>query len=194
MSQELTGKQRRIYEFVEDYASQSGFCPTLREIGGRFRVSVGTAYEQANALVSKGFLVKDAKQRARPYSLARPKKKGIPLYGRVGAGSGIIAQEDLQAHLELGDVGAGADFILRIRGDSMQGAGMLEGDFVQVRRQTDASDGDIVVAVVGEDGVVKRLRKSPTRLESASPNYPDITEPFYLFGRVVGLFRRYARQ
>jgi len=107
----------------------------------------------------------------------------------------MIAQEDMEGNLNFKDFALGTDFLLRVRGDSMNGAGILEGDLVQVRRQPAAEDGDVVVAVVGEEGVVKRLRRrgGAYQLESANPRYPPITVDFHIVGKVVGLVRRYGK-
>lgn len=192
MHRTLTSKQQRIYEFIASSISDSGFCPSLREIGKRFRVSVGTAQEQTRALVEKGLLIRRGKGSARAFQLAEAQAKGIPVLGRVGAGGGVVAAGDLERQFTFDDLATGTDFFLRVRGDSMVQAGILEGDLVQVHKQDHASDGDVVVAVAGEEeGVVKRLRTrggSP-RLESANPKYTPILPPFKIVGTVVGLVR-----
>lgn len=190
--QGLTTKQRRILDFITSTIKDRRFCPTLREIGHRFNVSVGTARDQTQALVAKGFLEQSNKGRARAFTLVHS-EEGLPIVGRVGAGSGVIAQEDIEGHLTLGALAGKTDFLLRVKGDSMDAVGILEGDLVQVRKQTTASDGEIVVAVTEDEGVVKRLRKHADgpQLESANPKYPPIRREFNIVGRVVGLVRRY---
>jgi repressor LexA len=193
MPSQPTPKQKLILDFVVECFQDHGFHPTLREIGRRFNVSVGTAQDQVQALESKGYIKRQAGL-ARGFSLtgAVPGLQ-IPILGRVGAGAGILAMEDIEGHLGFKDFVLGTDFLLRVKGDSMTGAGILEGDLVQVRRQPTAADGDVVVALVEEEGVVKRLRRigKAYQLESANPRYQPITMAFQVIGKVLGLVRRY---
>jgi repressor LexA len=191
MAIELTRKQKQIHDFIAKAFQDRGLYPTLREIGSRFGVSVGTIQDQVEALVTKGFLKRE-KHRARSFILS---VKQIPILGRVGAGGGMIAQEDIEGHLGFRDFSLGTDFLLRVKGDSMIGANIVDGDLVQVRRQPNAEDGDLVVAVVGEEGVVKRLKRRGRsyQLESANPKYLPITVDFQVVGKVVGLVRRYGK-
>ena len=193
MKIELTPKQQRIYDFIALSIESQGFCPTMREIGKHCKISVGTVHDQTQALLAKGALKIRIKGSARAFSLALPRESGVPLVGRVGAGSGVIAQEDMETRLNLGDIAVKTDFLLRVKGDSMDAAGILEGDLVQVHQQQSADDGDIVVAVIGDEGVVKRFRNSSRtpRLESANKKYASITNEFTVVGKVVGLIRRY---
>ncbi|MBI5240215.1 MAG: repressor LexA [Elusimicrobia bacterium] len=195
MSSQPTPKQQRILDFIADRFQDSGLFPTLREIGRRFDVSVGTAQDQVQALEAKGFLKRQAGL-ARGFSLAADLAGlRIPILGRVSAGAGVLAMDHIEAHYGFKDFALGTDFLLRVKGDSMVEDGILEGDLVQVRRQPTAADGDIVVALVDEEGVVKRLRKNGRayELESANPRYPPITRAFQVIGLVVGLVRRYNR-
>lgn len=192
MQKALTAKQQHIYDFIEASITEKGFCPSLREIGQKLGKSVGTVQEQTKALVTKGLLLRRGKG-ARAFQLAQPRDEGLPVIGRVGAGGGVIAHEDLEKTLTFQDIASKTNYLLRVRGDSMDRVGILEGDLVRVRKQTHADDGDLVVALVGEEGVVKRLRKRPGHLalESANPKYPAITEEFKIIGAVVGLVRSY---
>ncbi|MCX5795400.1 MAG: transcriptional repressor LexA [Elusimicrobia bacterium] len=193
MTHEPTPKQKRILDFVVDCFQDHGFYPTLREIGRRFGVSVGTVQDQLQALEAKGCIKRQAGL-ARGFSLtgAVPGLQ-IPILGRVSAGTGVLAMDHIEAHYGFRDFALGTDFLLRVKGDSMEGDGILEGDLVQVRRQPTAVDGDVVVALVEEEGVVKRLRKTGRgyQLESANPRYPPITRAFQVIGLVIGLVRRY---
>lgn len=188
----LTPKQQHIYDFIESSIERRHICPTLREVGKYCRVSVGTANDQVRALMGKGLLRRGKKGAARALSLVKTAQRGVPVVGRVGAGTGVIAQDDLEGYVELGDLASNTDFLLRIKGDSMDAAGILPGDFVQVHKQKNADDGDLVVALVGEEGVVKRFRNTShtPRLESANKKYPPITEEFQVVGKVIGLIRR----
>lgn len=194
--QEPTQKQQEILQFIADHFQERGHYPTLREIGRRFGVSVGTVQDQVEALRAKGLLEREESM-ARGLSLTAQAVPGlrIPILGRVGAGTGVIAQQDVEGYFAFRDFTLGTDFLLKVRGDSMTGAGIMEGDLVQVRRQPTADDGDLVVALVGgEEGVVKRLKRSGKawRLESANPKYPPITTDFLIIGKVLGLVRRYG--
>lgn len=190
--QNLTPKQRHIYDFIENSIERRRICPTLREVGTYCRVSVGTVNDQVRALMNKGLLKRGKKGAARTLSLVKAPELGVPVVGRVGAGSGVIAQEDLEGYMELGDLAFKTDFLLRVKGDSMDAAGILPGDFVQVHKQKNVVDGDIIVALVGEEGVVKRFRNTThmPRLESANRKYPPITKEFQVVGKVIGLIRR----
>jgi repressor LexA len=193
MKTDLTSKQKLILDYVMSSFQERGLYPTLREIGRRFGVSVGTAQDQIAALHAKGFIKREPGM-ARGFTLPGPLPGlQIPILGRVGAGSGVLAQEDIEGYFGFKDFTLGADFLLRVKGDSMVGAGILEGDLVQVRRQPVADDGDVVVALVEDEGVVKRLRKCGRayQLESANPRYSPITIAFQIIGKVMGLVRRY---
>lgn len=192
MSSEVTPLQRRILDVIKESVEEKGFPPSIREIGRRLRItSPSSVAYHLRALESAG-LIKRAGSISRGMTLAEP-PNSLPILGRVAAGAGTIAEEDVEGHVSLDrDARRGADFLLRVKGDSMVGAGILEGDLVQVRRQQAADEGDIVVAVVGEEGVVKRLRRRPSpALESENPAYAPITEAFSVIGKVVGLLRRY---
>lgn len=191
MQRPATPKQQQIYDFIATTIRKRGFCPSLREVGDRFCLTVGTVQDQTNALVAKGLLGRRGKGAARAFFLPQMQEESLPVLGRVGAGGGVIAQEDIEGHLTFRDIASKTNYLLRVKGDSMDAAGILEGDFVRVRKQSHANDGDLVVALVDEEGVVKRLRKQPGRLalESANPKYSPITEEFEVVGTVVGLVR-----
>lgn len=193
MEASVTPVQRKILDFVLDSIDRNGVAPTVREIGHRVGVEAtsSVAYH-LDVLRSKGLLKKlDGLSRG----LVPAERPGLPILGRVAAGSGVLAQEDIEGHFTFKDFVYGADYLLKVKGDSMEGAGIFEGDLVQVRRQPAANDGDIVVAVVGgEEGVVKRLRRSGRAyvLESANPRYRPIERDFQIVGVVLGLVRRYG--
>lgn len=121
--------------------------------------------------------------------------EGLPIVGRVSAGPGVVATQDVEGQFSFKGFTYGEDYLLRVKGDSMIEAGIVEGDLVQVRRQPYADDGDIVVAIVGgEDGVVKRLFRDGRGiiLESANPGYRPIFHDFQVVGKVLALVRRYS--
>ncbi|MBI5629887.1 MAG: repressor LexA [Elusimicrobia bacterium] len=190
----LTKKQKEIYDFILVRAAQGEPHPTFREIGRHFGLAVGTVQDHISALKAKGALKRQAARMARAISVTEGASGvEIPILGRVGAGPGMIAQDHVEGHFNFRSFTLGTDFLLRVKGDSMVEAGIMEGDLVQVRRQPTAEDGDIVVALVGEEGVVKRLRRSGRayHLESANPHYAPITTSFQVIGKVLGLVRRY---
>jgi repressor LexA len=195
MSTQPTPKQRRILDFIAGSVHDRGLAPTLREIGRRFGVSVGTAQDQVLALESKGLLKRRAGLARSFQPVDDSSGLTIPVLGRVSAGTGVLAMDHIEAHYGFRDFALGTDFLLRVKGDSMEGDGILEGDLVQVRRQPTATDGEIVVAMVEDEGVVKRLRRVGTayQLESSNPRYPPIIRAFQVVGKVVGLVRRYNR-
>ncbi|MBI4424512.1 MAG: repressor LexA [Elusimicrobia bacterium] len=188
-----TALQRRILDFIAQSMEERGLPPTLREIGSHCGVSsTGSVSYHLRTLERQGLLKLQA--RSSRGALPRESPFKLPIVGRVGAGGSVIAQEDVEGELAVGkDVARGADFLLRVRGESMTEAGILEGDLVQVRRQREAQDGEVVVALIDESAVVKRLRRRPGGwlLESAHAGYRPIEAPFQVVGKVVGLLRRY---
>ena len=192
--------RERIYRFVRDRLL-GGFPPTVREVKEAFGFrSVQTAREHLEALVTEGRLAKEA-GKARGYRLggdSRPTRL-IPLLGRVPAGPLNIATEDLEGYLPIQGHRSGDDlFGLRVRGESMTGAGILPGDIVVVRRQPAADSGDIVVALIGGEATVKRLRIRRNRVElhpenpAFEPIIPDPSE-LTLLGKVIEV-RRYLER
>lgn len=191
-NQPLTPRQTEVLKAVERHIEENGFPPSQRELAAGLGISASRAIEKHLAVLErKGYLRRG--KGARALSLPDTPGQSVPILGRVGAGSGILAQETIEGHVRFKDFLLGTDFLLRVKGDSMIDEGIMEGDLVQVRRQPLAEDGDIVVALVGEEGVVKRLRRTGRgyQLESANPKYSPITLDFQLIGKVVGLVRKY---
>lgn len=192
--------RERVFAFVQGRLLQ-GEPPTVREVQRAMGFSaVQTAREHLEALVKDGRLEKEA-GRSRGYRLARRRGRDlqavpVPLLGHVQAGVLTTAIEDpegwlaVQSHLSAEDL-----FALRVRGESMRDAGILPGDVVVVRRQATASSGDIVVALVGDEATVKRLRVSPGRVEllpenpSFSPLVFEEGADVDILGRVVEVRR-----
>lgn len=191
---EPTSLQRRILDYIAECVEDRGLPPTLREIGAKCGISsTGSVSYHLRLLESRGLLKRHERSSRSTLPLESPFR--LPIIGRVGAGSAVIAQEDVEGELAVGkDIARGADFLLRVRGESMRDAGIYEGDLVQVRKQDDGREGELVVALVGETGFVKKLRRRPGggwQLESAHPDFAPITEEFRVIGKVVGLLRRY---
>ncbi len=198
---DLTKRQKEIYDFIRKYAAKYGYPPTVREIGKAVGLhSSSTVHAHLANLEKIGLLRRDpTKPRAIEVLVDKAKKAisrpGLPLVGQVAAGEPILAEENIEEYLEVPDVigGESGDYILRVRGDSRIGAGILEDDFVVVRPATVADDGEIVVAMIGDEATVKSFyRKSDSvRLEPANEAYEPIrTNDVHLLGRVVGVFRK----
>jgi repressor LexA len=199
---DLTKRQREIFDYIGTYLSKHGYPPTVREIGKAVGLhSSSTVHAHLAKLESLGVVKRDpSKPRALEVLVQRAKKavrpSGLPLVGQVAAGSPILAEENIEDYLEVPDVvgGEDGDYILRVRGDSMKDAGILEGDFVVVRPTERARDGEIVVALVGDDeATVKRFfrEKDQVRLQPENKSMKPIrSRDVRLMGRVVGVFRR----
>lgn len=202
MTQGLTEKQRQILEFIVERMAERGAPPTMREIADRFGfASPASVKGHLDALEKKGFIQR-REWTARGIELVKERveklfweREGIPLVGRVAAGQPILAEENIEDVLKLEglfptDQGL---FALRVQGDSMIEAGILEGDVLVVRPQPTADVGDIVVAILGEEGTVKRFGRAGDhiRLEPANRNYlPIVTREARIAGVVVGVIRR----
>ncbi|MBM3318502.1 MAG: repressor LexA, partial [Candidatus Eisenbacteria bacterium] len=126
--------------------------------------------------------------------------RGVPILGRVAAGGPLLAAENIEGHFDAGRLARlGGDFALRIQGESMRGAGILPGDIVLVRSDPEPGDGEIVVALIGDEATVKRFRREPGRvvLQPENPDYAPLvldesSPPLRILGRVVGVYRELA--
>jgi len=197
---DLTKRQSEIFDFIGKYAARYGYPPTVREIGKAVGLhSSSTVHAHLANLEKIGLLRRDpTKPRAIEVLVDKAKKAirplGLPLVGQVAAGQPILAEENIEDYLEVPEVIGGemGDYILRVKGDSMIGAGILENDFVVVRPVKDATDGEIVVAMIDDEATVKSFykEKDVVRLEPANQAYEPIrTRDAQLLGRVVGVFR-----
>jgi repressor LexA len=204
---ELTARQRQILDFIRADIHRRGFPPSVREIGEAVGLSSSsTVHSHLAALESKGLIRRDpSKPRALEVLDYRDTERAVdydnvqavPLVGQVAAGSPILAAENIEATLPLPTSFAGeGTFVLRVKGESMVGAGILDGDFVVVRQQPTASNGDIVVAMIDEEATVKRFFRESDRVRlqpenpAMDPIYADEHVDFAILGKVVALFRR----
>jgi repressor LexA len=198
---DLTKRQKEIFDFIGKYAAKYGYPPTVREIGKAVGLhSSSTVHAHLANLEKIGLLRRDpTKPRAIELLVDKAKKAirspGLPLVGEVAAGEPVVAEERIEEYLDVPEVigGETGDYILRVKGDSMKDAGILEGDYVIVRPTQVAGDGEIVVALIEEEATVKRFykEKEQVRLEPANKAYKPIrTGDAHLLGRVVGMFRR----
>ena len=202
MDLKLTKRQQEIFEFIKRYSAEHGYPPTVRDIGQAIGLtSSSTVHAHLANLERLGVLRRDpTKPRAMEVLVDRAKKivspPGLPLVGRVAAGSPILAEENIEEYHQVPSVLGGdeADFMLRVKGDSMKDAGILDGDYVVVQKRNTARNGEIVVAIVGEDeATVKRFYKERDhiRLEPENDDFePIVSREVKVEGRVVGVFRR----
>ena len=202
MDLDLTKRQKEIFDFIRRYAAKTGYPPTVREIGKAVGLhSSSTVHAHLANLEKIGLLRRDpSKPRAIELLFDKAKKtirpaSGLPLVGQVAAGEPLLAEENIEEYLEIPDVigGEDGDYILQVRGESMRDAGILEGDYVVVRPSDDAADGEIVVALIGEEATVKRIFRESDHIRLQPENKamkPIRTTEARVLGRVVGVFRK----
>ena len=197
---DLTKRQKEIFDYIRKYAAKTGYPPTVREIGKAVGLtSSSTVHAHLANLEKIGLLRRDpTKPRAIELLVEKTKQKlagrGLPVVGEVAAGEPLLAEENIEEYLELPDMigGEEGDYILRVKGDSMKDAGILAGDYVVVKQTDDASNGEIVVALLEHEATVKRFfrEKDQIRLQPENPAYKPIrTREATLLGKVVGVFR-----
>jgi repressor LexA len=197
----LTKRQQEIFEFIKRYGSEHGYPPTVRDIGKAIGLTSSSTVHAHLANLEKIGLVRRDPTKPRALELLVDKAKevvspsGLPLVGQVAAGQPVLADENIEEYVPVPGIAGGEDgeFVLRVHGDSMQEAGILDGDHVIVRRQDSADDGEIVVALVGEEATVKRFFKENdhVRLQPENSSMEPIrTRDVQVLGRVVGLCRQ----
>jgi repressor LexA len=198
---DLTKRQKEIFDYIRRYANKYGYPPTVREIGKAVGLtSSSTVHAHLANLEKIGLLRRDpTKPRAIELLVDKAKKAirkpGLPLVGQVAAGAPILAEENIEEYVELPDAVGGhdGDYVLRVQGDSMRDAGILEGDYVVVHQAKSAVDGEIVVALLEDEATVKRFykEKDKVRLQPANKAYKPIrTTDVELLGKVVGVYRK----
>lgn len=202
----LTPKQQQIYDYILSFTAQHGYPPSVREIGAAVGLkSPSTVHFHMKGLEEAGVIVKtEGKTRAisipaMPLGAVAeetdPRENQIPILGNVAAGTPILAEECIEDYLTFDTQGmSGEHFALRVRGESMLGAGILPGDLVVVHRQQDAYNGEIVVALFEDEATVKTLsrRGGHTWLLPENPDYDPIDGDLAdIIGRVVAVVRRY---
>jgi repressor LexA len=203
----LTGRQQEIWDFLVDYVDQHGYPPTVREIGDAVGLaSPSTVHAHLANLERAGLLKRDptkpralelvGRERSESGTSADATAPRLPLVGQIAAGGPLLADENIEDHISVPERLSG-DFILRVKGESMVDAGILDGDLLVVQRTQDARNGDIVVALAGDDesadeATVKRFFREGGRVRLQPENAS--MEPIYarhvqILGRVVGVFR-----
>jgi repressor LexA len=201
----LTARQKRLLQIIEESGAKCGYAPTLQEMAQAMGVtSLQGVKDHLAALERKGYLNRFPGRR-RAMTVIQPLlpvEGSVPILGRVAAGKPLLAVENQEGALSLNSefLGTGTHFALRVQGDSMIDAGIEDGDHVIVRQQEEANPGDIVVALLGEEVTVKRLRKRGQGLflEAANAAYAPIpltkqSSSSSILGVVVGLYRKLGR-
>lgn len=206
----LTQRQEQLLRFIETYGEMHGFPPSIREMAEHMGIrSTNGVNDHLKALLRKGYVRRDGGSKSRALTLSRRRGSlpfreeqaiGLPILGRVAAGQPILAEENFEGRLPVGRSllrGAGEAFALRVRGESMIGKGILDGDLVIVRSQNTADPGQVVVAMVEGEATVKIFRpeRDCVRFEPANPAMQPIVirrEEFRqtdILGVVIGVFR-----
>ena len=201
---ELTNRQRQVLEFIRSFTRRHGLPPTVREIGEHFTFTPRAAFDHLRALERKGMLRRRATSkrasRALTLSSAGSASGEIPILGRIAAGTPLLAEENREGSLPI-DAGwlerKGGDlFALRVRGESMVNAHILDGDLVLVRKQESAQPGEIVAALLDDEATVKRFERDGDAvvLKPEHPVMPPIVvrpgeRQLRILGKVVGLLR-----
>ena len=195
--------QQRILAFIEQEIAQKGYPPSVREIGDAVGLkSTSTVHGHLRRLEARGLLRRDAmKPRAMEIRGGDAQSRGagvhyVPLVGNVAAGSPILAEEYVEEQIPLPDalLGDGTHFILKVHGDSMINIGIMDGDYVVVRQQNTANNGEIVVAMIDGSATVKRFYKENGHFRLQPENstmLPIITKAVDIAGKVVTVYRKY---
>jgi repressor LexA len=213
---DLTKRQQEIFDFIKRYSAKQGYPPTVRDIGKAVGLaSSSTVHAHLANLEKLGLLRRDPSKPRAIELLDRVQKDvgsavqdavetvkvmmrpGLPLVGQVAAGQPILAEENIEDYIQVPTAAGGdtGEYVLRVRGESMIDAGILEGDFVVVRPQDTADDGEIIVALVGEEATVKRFFRESDHVRLQPENAtmePIRSKDVRVLGRVVGLFRNVA--
>jgi repressor LexA len=206
---DLTKRQQEIFDFIGKYSAKYGYPPTVRDIGKAVGLaSSSTVHAHLANLEKIGLLRRDPSKPRAIELLDRAvgsavdgmrsivRSEGLPLVGSVAAGQPVLAEENIEEYVSVPEVAGGEDgqYLLRIRGDSMKNAGILEGDIVVVRPQETAREGEIVVALLGEEATVKRFFREPDHIRLQPENEamePIRSKEVKVLGRVVGLLRSF---
>lgn len=210
MKEELTDRQMEILEFIHQYSTANGFPPTYREIGRHFNISSTFGVKRhIDALVKKGYLTNESKTSRTLSIIDETLNKsrhlldnmlGLPIVGRVAAGYPLLAEENIEGNIMIDSSmlnGRTECFGLKVRGDSMINAGILENDLVIVSPQKTASNGDIVVALLHDEATMKKFEIKENKIylvpenEKYKPIEVDNVEEFSIIGKVIGVFRTY---
>jgi repressor LexA len=207
IARDLTKRQQEIFDFIKRYSAGHGYPPTVRDIGKAVGLaSSSTVHAHLANLEKVGLLRRDP---SKPRAIELLDKAagavksvvgtsgGLPLVGNVAAGQPILAEENIEDYVPVPEIAGGdeGEYVLAVRGESMINVGIMPGDYVVIRPQDTANDGDIVVALVGDEGTVKRFFREADHVRLQPEN--DTMEPIRsrevrVLGRVVGVLRKVA--
>ncbi len=206
--EDLTPRQAEVLEFIREFYREQGMPPTVRELGDHFGIASSSMFDHLSALQRKGFLKRGSRKSRHleladgylpPEAFSIPDSLSIPIVGQVAAGSPILADENLEGRIRLDkDFGKpGEIFALRVRGESMINAHILDGDLVMVQPTSEVRNGDIIVALIGDEATVKRFfrEKGTVRLQPENPAMePIMVSPrdneFRVLGKVTAVLRQ----
>ena len=199
---DLTKRQQEIFNFIKQHSAKYGYPPTVRDIGRAVGLaSSSTVHAHLANLERIGLLRRDPTKPRAIELLDRAAagmqafvRSGLPLVGTVAAGQPLLAEENIEEYVQTPAVAGGeqGEYLLRVRGESMREIGIMDGDLVVVRPQETANDGEIVVALVGEEATVKRFFQETDHVRLQPENAemePILTRDVRILGRVVGLMR-----
>lgn len=202
---ELTEKQNAILTFIQSYIQEQGYPPTIREIARRFKITAKGAYDHMKALEKKGY-IKTEKNRSRAMEILKgvdgervhtAENISVPLVGRVAAGLPVLAEDNIEEYLSfpksmLPDTGV---FALRVAGESMKDAGILDGDIAVIKKCDTADNGEIVVALLEDEATLKYFYKDKKKVKLVPANSafrPIVTDMVTIVGKLVGIYRNYG--
>ena len=197
---DLTDRQKEVLAYISSFSEEHSYPPTIREIAERFQISVKGAYDHVKALERKGTL-RLGENRSRSIEVLAREKPGaryaeVPLLGTVAAGRPILSEENLDGTIRVPAemLRSRPGFALRVRGDSMRDAGILDGDVAVIEERPIAENGEIVVAMIDDAVTLKRFYKETgrVRLSAENPSYaPIYTQDARILGRLRGILRTY---
>ena len=197
----LTEKQDIIFQFIKDTIRESGFPPTVREIGEKFGITVKGAYDHVKAIEKKGY-IKTEQNKSRAIVVVDQEELvpldgvNIPLLGQIAAGLPILAEENVEEYLSFPKsmIGQGEHFALQVRGDSMINSGIFDGDIAIIRKQQTAQNGEIVAALLEDEATLKTFKMKGNKVHLIPENEayePIVTDEVDILGRLEAVFRSY---
>jgi repressor LexA len=198
---QLTTKQEKVFDFIKGSIKNSGFPPTVREIGDKFNITVKGAYDHVKAIEKKGYIRTEQNKSRAIVILGKDDEIpvdaiNVPLVGRIAAGSPILAEENIEEYLSFPKsmFRSGEYFALNVKGDSMIEGGIYDGDIAIIKKQNTANNGDVVAALLSDEATLKRLKISGNKVQLMPENSayePIVAENVAILGRLIALFRKY---
>ncbi|SRR6056297_1721724 len=202
MVKKLTNKQELIFDYIKNSIRDSGFPPTVREIGECFEITVKGAYDHLKAIEKKGYIrCGQNKSRAIEILIHHDNEQNhdtiaIPIVGGIAAGAPVVAEENIEEYMSFpkNAFSTGVHFGLRVRGDSMVDAGIFDGDLAVIHQQPVANNGDIVAALVEDEATLKIFRKEADHIALIPANnmyQPILVDSVDILGKLAAVFRKY---